>query len=106
VLLVPASHPLWQLRLVTAWYDLRHTGAGPCTRFGRHARKQSVPSPSAARGTPGLAHPPVGRAAGSHAGLATLRRVRDTGACREVLPIVSDRSDAVPGARPAHLILV
>jgi hypothetical protein len=78
----------------------------PAPGSGRHARKQSVPSPSAARGTPGLAHPPVGRAAGSHAGLATLRRVRDTGACREVLPIVSDRSDAVPGARPAQLILV
>ena len=30
----------------------------------------------------------------------------NTGACREVLPIVSDRSDAVPDARPAHLILV
>jgi hypothetical protein len=30
----------------------------------------------------------------------------NTGACREVLPIVSDRSDAVPGACSAHLILV
>jgi hypothetical protein len=33
-------------------------------------------------------------------------RGRDTGACQEVLPIVSDRSDAVPDARPAQLILV
>ena len=30
----------------------------------------------------------------------------NSGTCREVLPIVSDRSDAVPGARPAQLILV
>ena len=33
-------------------------------------------------------------------------RVREHRDCREVLPVVSDRSEAVPDARPAHLILV
>jgi hypothetical protein len=44
-------------------------------------RKQSVSLPSAARGTPGLAHRPVVRAAGAHAGLATPRHAVTKRSC-------------------------